>query len=73
MNRWRRYGDLGLVDRSSTPHHSPRATPTKVMLDHSDELAARAERQTEELAAAWLEGEAKGWREAAVGLRTRRT
>jgi transposase len=31
MNRWRRYGDLGLVDRSSTPHHSPRATPTKVI------------------------------------------
>jgi transposase len=31
VNRWRRYGDLGLVDRSSTPHHSPRATPTKVI------------------------------------------
>jgi transposase InsO family protein len=31
VNRWRRYGDLGLVDRSSTPHHSPRATPAEVI------------------------------------------
>ena len=31
VNRWRRYGDLGLVDRPSTPRHSPRATPTKVI------------------------------------------
>jgi hypothetical protein len=45
----------------------------KEMLGYSDDLAARAERQTDELAAARLEGEAKGWREAAVRLRTRRT
>jgi transposase InsO family protein len=31
VNRWRRYGDLGLVDRPSTPHHSPRATPAEVI------------------------------------------
>ena len=43
------------------------------MIQHSDELAARAERQTDEVAVARLEGEAKGWREAAAGLRTRRT
>ncbi|HYJ67297.1 MAG TPA: hypothetical protein VEX15_06500 [Nocardioidaceae bacterium] len=42
------------------------------MIEHSDELAARAERQTDEVAAARLEGEARGWREAAVMLRTRR-
>jgi hypothetical protein len=42
------------------------------MIKHSDELAARAERQTDEVAAARLEGEARGWREAAVMLRTRR-
>lgn len=27
VNRHRRYGELGLVDRSSTPHHQPSATP----------------------------------------------
>jgi len=31
VNRWRRYGDLGLLDRSSTPHHSPRATTPEVI------------------------------------------
>ena len=31
VNRWRRHGDRGLVDRSSTPHHSPRATPAEVI------------------------------------------
>jgi len=32
VNRWRRYGDLGLLDRSSTPHHSPRATTPEVIV-----------------------------------------
>jgi hypothetical protein len=45
----------------------------KEMLDCSDELEARAECQTDELRATRLEGGAKGWREAAVRLRTRRT
>jgi transposase InsO family protein len=27
VNRWRRHGDLGLLDRSSAPHRSPNATP----------------------------------------------
>jgi transposase InsO family protein len=31
VNRWRRFGELGLRDRSSTPHHSPRATPAWVI------------------------------------------
>lgn len=31
VNRWRRHGDLGLHDRSSTPHHSPSATPADVI------------------------------------------
>src|SRR5699024_2610429 len=31
VNRWRRYGDLGLLDRPSTPHHSPHATPAEVI------------------------------------------
>jgi transposase len=31
VNRWRLYGDLGLLDRSSTPHHSPRATAAEVI------------------------------------------
>lgn len=31
VNRWRRYGDLGLLDRPSSPHHSPRATPAEVI------------------------------------------
>ena len=42
------------------------------MIEHGDELAVRADRSTEQLAAARLEGEAKGWREAAATLRTRR-
>ncbi len=31
VNRYRRYGDLGLLDRSSTPHHQPTATPDDVV------------------------------------------
>ncbi|CQD16638.1 putative transposase [Mycolicibacterium conceptionense] len=31
VNRWRRHGELGLHDRSSTPHHSPTATPAHVV------------------------------------------
>jgi transposase InsO family protein len=27
VNRWRRHGDAGLLDHSSTPHRSPNATP----------------------------------------------
>lgn len=43
------------------------------MIQHADELAARAERQTDDVAIAWIEGQAQGWREAAPRLRTRRT
>ena len=32
VNRWRRHGELGLHDRSSTPHQSPRATPAEVIV-----------------------------------------
>src|SRR5918995_2396633 len=31
VNRWRRHGDLGLIDRSSAPHRSPNATPAEVL------------------------------------------
>jgi transposase InsO family protein len=31
VNRWRRFGEVGLHDRSSTPHHSPNATPAWVI------------------------------------------
>lgn len=31
VNRWRRHGELGLLDRSSTPHRSPRATSPAVI------------------------------------------
>jgi transposase len=31
VNRWRRHGDLGLVDRPSVPHRSPNATPVRVI------------------------------------------
>jgi hypothetical protein len=41
------------------------------MIEHSDELAARAERQTDDVAVARLEGQVQGWRGAAR-LRTRR-
>lgn len=42
------------------------------MIEHSDDLAARAERQTDEVAAR-LEGPVQGWRETAARSRTRRT
>lgn len=29
VNRFRRYGELGLADRSATPHRSPTATPAR--------------------------------------------
>ncbi|TDC51004.1 IS481 family transposase [Actinomadura sp. KC345] len=31
VNRWRRHGDAGLIDRPSTPHRSPNATPVWVI------------------------------------------
>lgn len=31
VNRWRRHGDAGLLDRSSTPRRSPNATPARVV------------------------------------------
>jgi transposase len=31
VNRWRRHGDAGLRDRSSTPRRSPSATPARVI------------------------------------------
>lgn len=31
VNRWRQHGDLGLQDRSSTPHVSPSATSAEVI------------------------------------------
>ncbi|MFJ1589683.1 IS481 family transposase [Kitasatospora albolonga] len=31
VNRWRRHGENGLHDRSSAPHHSPNATPVRVI------------------------------------------
>ena len=31
VNRWRRYGEVGLHDRPSTPHSSPNATPPEVI------------------------------------------
>jgi transposase InsO family protein len=31
VNRWRRHGEFGLHDRSSTPRHCPRATPAWVI------------------------------------------
>lgn len=31
VNRYRRYGDLGLVDRASTPRHQPAATNTVIL------------------------------------------
>src|SRR5918993_4218874 len=31
VNRWRRFGELGLLDRSSAPHQSPNASPAWVI------------------------------------------
>ncbi|MGV9720447.1 IS481 family transposase [Nocardia beijingensis] len=32
VNRFRRFGELGLLDRSSTPHRSPTATPAETIV-----------------------------------------
>nr|WP_264083203.1 leucine zipper domain-containing protein [Nonomuraea africana] len=32
VNRYRQFGDLGLVDRPSTPHRQPTATPGDVVV-----------------------------------------
>ncbi|WIX76837.1 IS481 family transposase [Amycolatopsis carbonis] len=31
VNRWRRHGEAGLLDRPSVPHHQPTATPAQVV------------------------------------------
>lgn len=31
VNRWRNHGDIGLLDRSSPPHHQRTATPPQVV------------------------------------------
>ncbi len=31
INRWRRYGEAGLQDRPSVPHHQPTAVPAQVV------------------------------------------
>ncbi|TDQ04794.1 transposase IS481 family protein [Labedaea rhizosphaerae] len=31
VNRWRRFGEAGLADRPSVPHHQPTATPARVV------------------------------------------
>ena len=31
VNRWRKHGDIGLLDRSSTPHHQPSATSADIV------------------------------------------
>ena len=33
INRYRQYGDLGLQDRSSTPHHQPIATAAEIVAE----------------------------------------
>ncbi|GAP47640.1 integrase family protein [Streptomyces azureus] len=30
VNRWRKHGDIGLLDRSSTRHHQPSATSADI-------------------------------------------
>ena len=53
VNRWRRHGELGLLDRPSTPHHSPTATPPEVIVQIEEwrrEKKWSASRITHELA-----------------------
>lgn len=42
VNRWRRHVDAGLLDRSSTPHRSPTATPACV-IEQIETWATRAQ------------------------------
>ncbi len=66
-------GLTGIVELfAKRVRRSDRLGLAKEMLEHADRLTATAERQDDEMAAARLEGEAKGWREAAVMLRSRR-
>lgn len=53
VNRWRRYGEAGLRDRTSTPHRSPSATPAWVIANIESwrrEQKWSAQRITDELA-----------------------
>lgn len=54
VNRWRRYGEIGLLDRSSIPHSSPHATQAEVIAQIETwrrEKKWSASRITHELAA----------------------
>lgn len=54
VNRWRRYGEIGLLDRPSTPRHSPTATAAPVLAQIESWRRERewsAARITHELAA----------------------
>ena len=67
-------GLTGVVERfAKRVRRADRLELAREMIEHSDELAARAERQTDDVAVARLEGRVLGWREAAARLRTRRT
>lgn len=55
VNRYRRFGELGLLDRPSTPHSSPAATPPEVIAQIESwrrQHKWSAQRITDELAAA---------------------
>jgi transposase len=54
VSRWRRHGELGLLDRPSTPHHSPNATSAEVIAQIESwrrDKKRSASRITHELAA----------------------
>lgn len=62
------------VEISGSGHAAQIASSSwREMIEHADELPARAERQTDEVAIARLEDQVQGWREAAARLRARRT
>jgi hypothetical protein len=66
-------GLTGMVELfAKRVRRSDRLDLAKEMLEHADRLTAMADRQGDEVGVARLEGEAKGWREAAVMLRSRR-
>ncbi|MBT2511791.1 helix-turn-helix domain-containing protein [Streptomyces sp. ISL-98] len=44
VNRYRRYGELGLLDRPSAPHRQPTATPGRLVVWSSGRLVDRIER-----------------------------
>ena len=67
-------GSSGMVEMfARRVRRADRLNLAREMIEHADELEARADHRKDDVAVARPEGRVQGWREAAARLRTRRT